>query len=86
MDAPDFAQAEWRKSSYSNGYQNCVEVAFAWHKSSYSDGYNNCVEVALTERATALRDSKNPTGPVLTVGADAWRALVFRYGSIMCRR
>jgi hypothetical protein len=37
-----------------------------WHKSSYSGaGSNDCVEVANT--LDRLRDSKNPTGPVLSV-------------------
>lgn len=37
-----------------------------WRKSSYSSGQNgNCVELAYVG---AMRDSKNPTGPVLPVG------------------
>ncbi|MFC4906408.1 DUF397 domain-containing protein [Actinomadura gamaensis] len=36
----------WRKSSYSGGSENCVEVAATWHKSSYSTSGENCVEVA----------------------------------------
>jgi hypothetical protein len=35
-----------------------------WRKSSRSAGANNCVELAW---AGAVRDSKNPTGPTLTV-------------------
>jgi Domain of unknown function (DUF397) len=48
-----------------------------WRKSSFSGGddHENCVEVALVESATALRDSKNATGPVLVVPASAWNAL-----------
>jgi hypothetical protein len=37
----------------------------AWKKSSRSTETNNCVEVANT--LGAVRDSKNPSGPVLTV-------------------
>lgn len=37
-----------------------------WHKSSRSQNGSQCVEVAHT--LDALRDSKNPTGPVLVVG------------------
>jgi hypothetical protein len=38
-----------------------------WRKSTYSGGENNdCVELAHT--LDTLRDSKNPTGPVLKVG------------------
>ncbi|MER6266102.1 DUF397 domain-containing protein [Streptomyces sp900105755] len=51
-----------------------------WRKSSYSgsDG-GDCVEVADGCPAGAIvpvRDSKNPSGPVLTVGALAWQAFV----------
>jgi hypothetical protein len=58
----------WRKSSFSgsNG-GNCVEVA--WAKSSFSGSNGgSCVEVAST--LGALRDSKNPSGPVLTARVD----------------
>lgn len=36
-----------------------------WRKSSFSDVANGCVEVART--LGAVRDSKNPDGPVLRV-------------------
>jgi hypothetical protein len=46
-----------------------------WRKSSYSGGNGgNCVEVANT--LNALRDSKNPTGPVLNIGLGALLAEV----------
>lgn len=53
----------WHKSSYSSSNGgNCVEVA--WRKSSFSSSNGgDCVEVAPGLRA--LRDSKNPSGPVL---------------------
>ncbi|NEC84677.1 DUF397 domain-containing protein [Streptomyces sp. SID12501] len=38
-----------------------------WVKSSYSGNNGNCVEIAaLPGGSRALRDSKNPSGPVLT--------------------
>lgn len=44
-----------------------------WRKSSYSGGDNgNCVEVHGT--LDAVRDSKNPDGPVLTVDLRAFIA------------
>ncbi|SEQ96707.1 DUF397 domain-containing protein [Actinokineospora terrae] len=67
----------WRKSSFSGGNGgNCVEV---WRKSSFSSGNNGeCVEVwRKSSRSSgnggecvelapgAIRDSKNPDGPVL---------------------
>lgn len=37
-----------------------------WRKSSYSGANGNCVELAPTEDGGhAMRDSKNPDGPVL---------------------
>ena len=40
------------------------DLAFRWRKSSFSGGDGQCVEVA---HAGAVRDSKNPAGPVLRV-------------------
>lgn len=69
----------WRKSSYSGGAEdgNCVEVSLAWRKSSYSGGTedSNCVEVALADDAL-VRDSKNPSGGVLTFGSTAWKNFI----------
>jgi hypothetical protein len=38
-----------------------------WRKSSRSNGAGNsaCVEIAMLADRTAIRDSKNPNGPVL---------------------
>jgi hypothetical protein len=39
-----------------------------WRKSSYSgDQGGNCVEIAETPATVAVRDSKTPAGPILTV-------------------
>lgn len=44
-----------------------------WRKSSYSGTAGNCVEVAqLHPDIHAVRDSKNPTGPVLTTTTQQW--------------
>lgn len=65
--------AEWRKSSYSTSSSNCVEVKGVWRKSTHSNGQSSCVEVNLAAPdAVAIRDSKNPTGGVLTVTATTW--------------
>lgn len=52
-------------------------TALQWFKSSYSgDEGGDCVEVATQPAAVRVRDSKNPAGPQLTVGPDAWAAFV----------
>ena len=48
--------------------------AIRWRKSSVSDAQDTCVELAHT--GTAVRDSKNPTGPTLTVGTHGLLAAV----------
>jgi hypothetical protein len=40
-----------------------------WRKSSFSQPDNACVELAHVPGVVAVRDSKHPTGPVLTFGA-----------------
>jgi Domain of unknown function (DUF397) len=49
-----------------------------WRKSSYSgNGGGNCVEVAGNmPGVVAVRDSKNPDGPVLTVETAGWREFI----------
>ena len=49
----------------------------AWRKSSYSGGAGNCVEIAGGRSgAVGVRDSKNPTGPVLLFTPRTWRAFI----------
>ena len=57
MSSTELSGALWRKSSYSNGQANCVEVAAV-------DGGQTLV---------AVRDSKAPDAPSLTFTARAWR-------------
>lgn len=80
----DLTGAEWRKSSYSgtNG-GDCVECTVtggaAWQKSSYSGNTGGCcVETAVDSAcgSVPVRDSKNPTGPAIVLGAHAWQAFV----------
>jgi cobalamin biosynthesis protein CbiG len=47
-----------------------------WTKSSHSGPNGNCVEVARNLPGTvAVRDSKDPDGPVLILTRRQWRAL-----------
>jgi hypothetical protein len=47
-----------------------------WRKSSRSTGANACVEVADGAGWAAVRDSKDPDGPVLVVSPAAFGAFV----------
>jgi uncharacterized protein DUF397 len=51
---------------------------YNWRKSSYTGGQGNCVEVAPVPGGVAVRDSKDPNGPVLRLTAGQWRAFVDR--------
>ncbi|WP_331452471.1 DUF397 domain-containing protein [Streptomyces sp. SS162] len=51
-----------------------------WFKSSYSDNGGACIEIrsdlAASHGLVPVRDSKNPTGPALTVPTHAFAAFV----------
>jgi Domain of unknown function (DUF397) len=50
---------------------------YSWRKSSYTSGQGNCVEVTdMPDSSYAVRDSKNPDGPVLRFPANTWRAFI----------
>jgi hypothetical protein len=59
-------------TTYSN------EAPLIWRKSSYSGGTGgNCVEVArLANGGRAVRDSKQPDGPVLRFTPTEWAAFL----------
>jgi Domain of unknown function (DUF397) len=46
-----------------------------WRKSSRSTDASNCVEVSYTNTVD-VRDSKNPTGPTLTLPTPTWSTFV----------
>lgn len=48
-----------------------------WRKSSHSVGNpQQCVEIAHVSATTAVRDSKNPAGPVLAFAPDVFGAFL----------
>jgi hypothetical protein len=48
-----------------------------WIKAEASKANGNCVEVAaLADGGVAVRDSKDPEGPVLTFDRDEWSAFL----------
>lgn len=54
-----------------------LNFAPQWFKSSFSTPGGECVEVAgLPGKRMAVRDSKNPSGPVLEFSMDEWQGLV----------
>jgi hypothetical protein len=48
----------------------------AWRKASASLPDDNCVELAPHAGGVAVRDSKDPNGPVLRYTAAEWRAFL----------
>ncbi|MBY8865911.1 MULTISPECIES: DUF397 domain-containing protein [Streptomyces] len=57
-----------------------TEVVSPFWKSSYSGQENACVEVADTaDHGRAVRDSKQPDGPLLTVSREGWRAFLRQF-------
>ena len=52
-----------------------MDMNLQWRKATYSSSNGgNCVEVAAASRTIAVRDSKNPDGPRLGFGPQAWKA------------
>ncbi|UUU23899.1 DUF397 domain-containing protein [Streptomyces sp. DSM 40750] len=54
-----------------------TEVIGPFRKSSYSGTQSNCVEVApTTTGGLAIRDTKNPHGPLLLLSPNGWHTFL----------
>ena len=74
----DLTGVRWRKSSRSGNNGECVEVG-TWRKSSRSGSNGDCVEVGPSQSGVlAVRDSKDPSGPVLVVAPSTWQVFTNR--------
>lgn len=51
-----------------------------WRKATRSIGNGDCVEIAPVSGTIAVRDSKDPAGPVLRYPADAWKEFLSEAG------
>jgi hypothetical protein len=62
------------------GFEDQTTIGQHWRKSSYSgNGGGNCVEVTTSlPRVVAVRDSKDPHGPVLIISRDEWARFISR--------
>jgi len=47
-----------------------------WRKAKRSMSNGNCVEVALLGRSVAIRDSKDPRGPILSYPTGSWGSFI----------
>ena len=74
MTAPEPDHIVWRTSSYSGTNGGCVEIG--WRTSSYTGTNGACVEVTPAPAAVLVRDSKDRTGPALTVPTTTWQAFL----------
>jgi hypothetical protein len=60
-----------------NAEASAATSELTWFKSSYSGAEGgDCVEIAAGTAAVHVRDSKDVTGPVLTVSRAAWDGFV----------
>jgi hypothetical protein len=56
-----------------------MDINIQWRKASYSSGNGgNCTEVATVPGSVLVRDSKDPGGPVLAFGREAWERFAER--------
>ena len=55
-----------------------ADPTLPWYKSTFSQGSTGCVETAPLPhgRTVAIRDSKDPNGPILQYSTGSWRVFV----------
>lgn len=64
-------------STMGNRPETTSGAGLSWIKSSLSFSNGNCVEVAdLPDGGVGVRDSKDPSGPVLRFTPDEWNAFL----------
>ena len=51
-----------------------------WRKAERSIGNGDCVEIAPVRGSISVRDSKDPSGPVLSYSAEVWRVFLSEAG------
>ncbi|WP_084956082.1 DUF397 domain-containing protein [Thermoactinospora rubra] len=53
-----------------------AEISPIWVKSTFSHMTGDCVEILRADSLVHVRDSKDPSGPVLTFSHGEWRAFL----------
>lgn len=69
----DITFTAWRKSAHCGNSFSCVEAG-TWRTSSRSAYNGSCLEAGSCSHGVAVRDSKDPDGPVLTFSGQTWGA------------
>ncbi|WP_405657692.1 DUF397 domain-containing protein [Streptomyces sp. RK9] len=62
-----------------------MSTGLNWLRSSYSGDQGDCVEVARATTTIHIRDSKNPTGPILHLHPATWTAFLAAHSPLGSR-
>ncbi len=67
----------WEVHVADSGVPAWLQGQVVWRKSRHSNPSGNCVEIAeLPAGGVAVRDSKDPSGPILIFARAEWQAFV----------